>query len=207
MPRSPAQNEALRASTRARLLTAALQVVAEQGLVGASMRGIAERAGVATGLAYAHFPSKEALLAASLETSMVQVRSTFQESAAVGAGDSVAVLVRAAARTVRDYLVFWQLAYAVRAQPAVMQALGAPLATFEEEILHTLAGRLRDGGSTCAEVDARVLFAHIDGVCQHYAQAPDRYPLDAVVERVVAHWHAVPLPPHAMDGERGRTHA
>jgi AcrR family transcriptional regulator len=171
-----------------------LAVVAERGFAGAAMRGIAERAGVAVGLAYAHFPGKEALLAAAFEASMAQVRDTFAESAAAPGADGVAVLVRAAARTVRHHLPFWQLAYAARAQPAVLQALGPALPRWQEEILATLTARLRAAGHRCPDVDAHVLFAQIDGVCQHFAQAPATYPLDAVVERVVAHWQAFPQP-------------
>jgi AcrR family transcriptional regulator len=198
MPRSPAQNEALRAQTRARLLTAALQAVAQHGLAGASMRSIAAQAGVAAGLAYAHFPSKEALLAAAFEASMAQVRDTFAESATRHGADGLAVLVRAAAHTVRDHLPFWQLAYAVRAQPAVLEALGGALTAWQDEILGTLADRMRAMGREHPALEARVLFAQIDGVCQHFAQAPADYPLDAVVDRVIAHWQApVAAPPTA----------
>jgi AcrR family transcriptional regulator len=54
--------------TRARLLDATLAVVAEVGYARASTRAIAERAGVAEGTIYRHFPDKTALFfAAALE--------------------------------------------------------------------------------------------------------------------------------------------
>jgi AcrR family transcriptional regulator len=56
--------------TRARLLDATLAVVAEEGYAHASTRAIAERAGVAEGTIYRHFPDKTALFfAAALEPS------------------------------------------------------------------------------------------------------------------------------------------
>ena len=194
MPRTAAHNAELRAHTRARLLEGALAAVAEHGLAGASMRAIAECADVAVGLAYAHFPSKEAMLAAALETGMAQVRDTFAEAAAVDGPDRLAVLVRAAARAVRAHLPFWQLAYAVRAQPAVLAVLAPSLALWQAQILDALTAPLREAGRDHAELDARALFAHIDGVCQHFAASPADYPLDDVVERVIAQWQHPPVP-------------
>jgi len=48
--------------TRARILNAALSSFREQGFEAATMRDIAEEAGVATGAAYYYFPSKDAIV-------------------------------------------------------------------------------------------------------------------------------------------------
>lgn len=51
--------------TRARLIEATIEVVAEVGYARASTRAIAERAGVAEGTIYRHFPDKTALFFAA----------------------------------------------------------------------------------------------------------------------------------------------
>lgn len=56
-----------REETAQAMLAAAEQVFAEQGLHGASMNQLAERAGVAVGTLYNHFKDKDALLGALLE--------------------------------------------------------------------------------------------------------------------------------------------
>lgn len=48
--------------TRARILNAALTLFRQQGFEAATMRDIAEEAGVATGAAYYYFPSKDAIV-------------------------------------------------------------------------------------------------------------------------------------------------
>ncbi len=48
--------------TRARILEAALKLFRERGFDEASMRDVADEAGVATGAAYYYFPSKEAIV-------------------------------------------------------------------------------------------------------------------------------------------------
>jgi AcrR family transcriptional regulator len=192
MPRSPAANAERRDASRERLLIAALACFARAGYAESTVRDIATEAGVATGLLYAHFPSKAALLEAAFARSMADVRASFASAAAAPPGQQVEALIRAAAATVRAHLPFWQLGYAARQQPAVRQALAPVLADWEREIQQVLATLLAAQGATAPAAEALALFAQIDGVCQHFAQAPDRYPLDAVVERVVARWAPAP---------------
>jgi len=56
-----------REETARAVLSAAEQIFAEQGIFGASMAQIAERAGVSVGTLYNHFKDREALLAALLD--------------------------------------------------------------------------------------------------------------------------------------------
>ena len=55
-------------------------------------------------------------------------------------------------------------------------------------IRRTLQGYLRDAGVAKPDVEAAALFALIDGISQHYVLDPDRYPLDAVIDLVVARY-------------------
>lgn len=186
MTRSPRQNAALRDATRQRLLEAALACFAEHGFAAVTVRQIADRADLSTGVLYRHFAGKDALLLAAFEQSMTDVRATFAHAMAASVELRIGVLVRAAADTVRRHLPFWQLSYAARHQPAVIAALGETLATWTAEIVAVLTTLLRDTGVCDANTEALALFAQIDGVCEHYALAPHTYPLDAVVARIVA---------------------
>ena len=66
MPRPP---QARSVETRARLLRAAAEVIAEQGIEGASVDGIAERAERTSGSLYGQFGSKDGLIVALLDAS------------------------------------------------------------------------------------------------------------------------------------------
>src|SRR5215203_1272433 len=61
--RSTERTEARRAETRARITTAARELIAEGGYVAAQVAEVADRAGVAVGTVYRHFPSKSDLFA------------------------------------------------------------------------------------------------------------------------------------------------
>jgi AcrR family transcriptional regulator len=186
MTRSPAKNAELRAATRDRLFVAAMACVAELGFAAVTVRDIADRAELSTGALYRHFAGKDALLRAAFEHSMDEVRDTFTQAMAADHDVRLGVLVRAAADSVRRHLPFWQLSYAARHQRAVRSALGDALDAWTREIAAVLTSLLRAAGAEHAETQALALFAQIDGVCQHYALAPETYPLDAVVAQVVS---------------------
>src|SRR3954452_15619269 len=64
MPYRPtAKTEARRTATRERIVDAALDQLADGGYASAGVQAVAQRAGVATGTVYRHFPSKSDLFA------------------------------------------------------------------------------------------------------------------------------------------------
>ena len=64
MPYRPTERtEARKAATRERIVASALEQVGEGGYASAGMQRVAERAGVAVGTVYRHFPSKRELFA------------------------------------------------------------------------------------------------------------------------------------------------
>jgi AcrR family transcriptional regulator len=64
--------------TRRRILAAALDLFQERGFAEATMREIARRADVATGLAYYYFPSKEAIVVAFYWQTQSEFDATFR---------------------------------------------------------------------------------------------------------------------------------
>ena len=61
--RSTERTEARRAEARGRIVAAARELIAEGGYVAAQVAPVAEKAGVAVGTVYRHFPSKSDLFA------------------------------------------------------------------------------------------------------------------------------------------------
>jgi AcrR family transcriptional regulator len=179
----------MRAESRARIVDAALHLFAEHGYDGTSVRMIAERAGVSPGLLYHYFPAKEALLRALFEATMEDVRASFAQAAAAPTPEArLALLVRAAIRIVAEHRSFWRLAYGIRLQPAVVASLGPELPAWTAEILATLEGHLRALGTPDPAIEARILFATIDGVCQHSVLLEGDYPADEIGEAIIARY-------------------
>ena len=174
------------ADKRTRILDAAIRVFAEHGYHGARVGDIAEDAGVAHGLLYHYFPSKQALLETLFEESMTDVRASFLAAdAEPDPRQRIGALLRASADIVRDHREFWTLSYGVRMQRDVRAGLGPSLAAWTHGIVATLARYLRDAGFPQPEMEAALLFAQIDGLLQHYVLNPRTYPLDALIEALV----------------------
>jgi AcrR family transcriptional regulator len=187
MPRSPLAFRQMREESRDRLIAAALELFARHGYGATSVRMIAERAGVAQGLLYNYFAGKDALLRAIFERSMADVWDSFSVAAAGAApADRLERLVRAALEIVGRHRSFWRLSYQVRMQPEVLASLGEEVLGWAAAIRARLATLLQEAGSTRPEIEARVLFAAIDGAAQHFVLDPEGYPVDEVCREIVA---------------------
>ena len=187
-PRTAEQNEQIRASSRRRILEHALALFAEHGYERTSVRMIAEAAGMSQGLLYNYFDGKQALLHAIFEESVADVRASFALADAAPPPERLERLIRGSFEILRRNLAFWRLSYGVRMQPAVLEGLGPELHEWTAAIRRTLHGYLRDAGVPRPDIEAAALFALIDGISQHYVLDPDRYPLEAVTELVVARY-------------------
>jgi len=208
MPRTPRQNELLRAESQRRLLDAARATFARLGYERATVRDIAEQAGVAQGLLYNYFRGKDDLLREVFRQGARDVAEAFGAGAARGTAveERLERVIRRSFEIVRERRDFWQLSYMVRHQPRTTQVLGEELTGWTAAVGDQLARLLREIGHRDAPALARVLFAAIDGVAQHYVLDPDEYPLEATADCLVRHFcrpPAEPARPRAAGGRQG----
>lgn len=182
-PRTEQQNQVLRDESRAKIITAALHLFGAHGYERTTVRQIAEAAGVAQGLLYSHFASKDDLLRVIFQQSVQHVFASF---ALAEAGDPsrspVARIIVAAFVVLRENRNFWRLSYGVRMQQSVLATLGPELTDWTAAIRTTLEQALGQSGLPQPTIEAAILFATIDGIAQHYVLDPEHYPLNAVVE-------------------------
>jgi AcrR family transcriptional regulator len=203
-PRTAEQNAQIRAASRERIVEHALEVFAEHGYERASVRMIASAAGISQGLLYNYFDGKQALLHAIFEESMRDVQASFALADAAPPAERLERLIRGSFEILRSNIAFWRLSYGVRMQPAVLEGLGQQLHEWTATIRRTLHGYLRDAGVPSPDIEAAALFALIDGISQHYVLDPDRYPLEAVTELVIARYADSA---RATGGSRVRRHS
>jgi AcrR family transcriptional regulator len=185
-PRTAIQNREVRAMTRARLLNAALELFAARGYASTPVDAIADAAGVSAGLLYYHFDSKTAVLQAIFEQSLAAVPATFAAAdRELDPNDRLPALLRSAGAIVPRHRNFWAVWYGLRMQHEVLKGLGPSVRQYSHAIAGTLERYLRDIGWPEAAIEARLLFAQIDGMCQHYVLDPAHYPMDRMIERLV----------------------
>ena len=186
MPRNAEQLEQVRTESRHRILASASELFALNGYAATSVRMIAEHAGISQGLLYNYFDGKAALLRAIFQRSVREVERSFALSArGETPGARVEGLIRAAFRLVRENLAFWRLTYQLRMQPGVLASLGADVRSWNESVLAQLRELLAAAGASSPAVEARLLYAAIDGAAQHFALDSENYPIDDVAAALV----------------------
>jgi AcrR family transcriptional regulator len=111
------QTKARKQATEERIVEAARQLIAEGGYAEAQVAAVADRAGVAVGSVYRHFPSKAELLATVFrDASGREVAAVIQ--AAANAGNDTEPRIRAAVETFAfRALNSGRLAFALLAEP------------------------------------------------------------------------------------------
>jgi AcrR family transcriptional regulator len=195
-PRTAEANRLVREETRSRIVRHALALFGEHGFERTSVRMIADAAGVATGLLYSYFPSKEALLQAIFAARVADVQRIFaQAGSAADPRARLEHIIRDTFDLLGQDLDFWRLAHGMREQAAVKEKLGAEAPAWRTALRRSLERHYRAAGVADPHVEAVLLLSMIDGAAHHYALEPERYPLAEVTEAIVARF--VPRPARA----------
>jgi AcrR family transcriptional regulator len=142
--RTTERTEARRAEVRERIVAAAHDLIAEGGYVAAPVAAVADRAGVAVGTVYRHFPSKSDLFAEVFREASQREVDAMRAGAAAGA-DSAADRIAAGIVTfARRALAGRRLAWALLAEP-VDPAVEAERLHFRHSYHEVLAEIVSDG--------------------------------------------------------------
>jgi AcrR family transcriptional regulator len=145
MPYRPTERtEARKAETRERIVSAALDQLAEGGYASASVQAVAARAGVATGSVYRYFPSKSELFAEVFRRASAREMAVFADATADDGQPAAERIAAAVESFARRALAGPVRAYALIAEP-VDPSVEAERLTFRRGYRDVLAEVLRDG--------------------------------------------------------------
>ena len=192
MPKSEEQLERVREESRERILRAALLLFARYGYETTSIRAIAREAKISQGLMYNYFAGKDELLRAIFSRSMAEAREAFTPAPAEAPpAERIERVIRGSLALVGRNVEFWRLSYSLRMQPSVLQGGAEEIRAWSDSLRREIDSVLAAAGVPNAATEGAVLFALIDGVAQHHAMAPRRYPIGEVTEAVVARYRAL----------------
>jgi AcrR family transcriptional regulator len=143
--RTTERTEARRAETRGRIVTAALELVAEGGYINAPVAAVAERAAVAVGTVYRYFPSKSDLFAEVFrEASQREVDAMSAGATATTDGSALDRIAAGTETFARRALAGRRLAWALLAEP-VDPAIEAERLHFRHSYRDVIAEIVADG--------------------------------------------------------------
>lgn len=195
MPRSKKQNEEMRAATRTAVLNSAMTLFAQNGYAHTTTRSIAKEAGISIGLMYHYFDSKESLLRAVFDHSMGILSETFAQSYSQSEpSERLASLLRSMLTLLKNDASFWSLFYMLRTQPAIQRELGDDFRMWTKRLRDLFEAELIQLGHQDAPIEAYMLYSLIEGTIQQYLLDPQTYPLEQVVEKIIARYSKPVVP-------------
>jgi AcrR family transcriptional regulator len=161
-----------------KILQSAMQLFGEMGYDGTSTKAIAKHAGVSEALIFRHYESKVGLLEAIMLQGFEQIaRSMEAYQQDIPPKQAIVEHINSAFSQFQKEHVFWRFATQMRFQNSIQYNGAELIEQVNTFVLQGLQFNFERLGAKNPELEARILFALIDGVCLHWLQAPEQYPI------------------------------
>jgi len=186
MPRTKQQVEAIRQQRVIQILDTALDVFAHKGFHSATIADIAQKAGVAKGLLYHYYNSKEELLSHIVITGMNNLVEKFDEKHdGVLTDTEMELFINDMFRKIVENRNYWKLYFSVMLQPNVFsKELMQKLESIYEPMVAILIQYFRSKGYPNPEMEFMMLHALSDGIIINYI-TNENFPLDAIKNEII----------------------
>lgn len=186
MPRTKQQVEAIRQQRVMQILDAALDVFAHKGFHSATIADIAQKAGIAKGLLYHYYSSKEELLTHIVINGMNNLIEKFDENHdGVLTDAEMELFINDMFRKIVENRNYWKLYFSVMLQPNVFsKELMQKLEGIYEPMVSILIQYFRHKGYQNPEMEFMILHALSDGIVINYI-TNENFPLDAIKEEII----------------------
>jgi AcrR family transcriptional regulator len=190
-PRTKKQYEEIRREKRELILETALEVFAIHGYHGASIGMIAQHAGIAKGLLYNYFESKEELLGAIINKGLKDALGIYAPlmKNEIPEEDYTRNMFRSFLKKLFQALLgnvrFWRLYYAIAMQPGVLEMIVKDYEGMTFKYLDLLKKYYRKQGSKNARADALHAYILLDGITMNIIQSHNEFSLDELKNVVI----------------------
>ena len=161
------------------IVEAALELFSENGYDKTTIRMIAQKAGISLGLLYNYFVGKDELLKEIYRKSIRYIRASLQDDGDLLKANDVESYIRLTFRLLKENKKFWKLFYGIRMQSPIIQDLENEMKAENNYIQKRMEQKLLHANIPFPGLEAKLLFATIEGISHHYLLKED-YPLDDV---------------------------
>lgn len=184
MPRSKEQFQDMREKSKKLIMESALTLFATEGFHKTSISRIAKECGVATGLLYNYFESKEQLLEEIIHSGIRDFAETMHRQADAGNMD-LADAVRLMFRTAQENTTFWKLCFSVLMQPELRERGNSMFQGLFAHVNGTFEEYFRAHGRVDAEKRAKAVGGLIHGTMVHFMLTGEEDVLETVQEAII----------------------
>lgn len=168
-----------------KLVDVALCLFSTQGYESTSIRAIATEAGMSLGLLYNYFKSKDELLEEIFRRGVQDIHESFKllpEKESKRSG--IEQHIRQTVKLLKEKKDFWKLLHGIRMQSPVVRHLMTEMNEQTTFIEDRIRQNLIEAGIPFPELEAKLLFASIDGMAHHFLLY-DNYPVDDVATLLI----------------------
>lgn len=173
-----------RDSSIERIVNVSLKLFAEKGYDTTSIRAIAQEAGISLGLMYNYFKSKDELLKEIFTRGSQDIHTSFSKDTGETNSTSIENHIRKTVKLLKEKREFWKLLHGIRMQSPVIQKLLLEMKEETGYIEEQIKQNLIEAGISFPDLEAKLLFASIDGMANHYLFY-DNYPIDDVATLLI----------------------
>ncbi|MEO8415475.1 MAG: TetR/AcrR family transcriptional regulator [Ginsengibacter sp.] len=186
-PRTTHQLQQLRETKKQQIMQAALKVFASKGFKGATINMIAKEAGMAKGLMYSYYESKEKLLGELLTFGMQKAASFLYEDAAqkLKTKEAFAASLRKMVALFLQEANFWRLYTMLALQPHIAEKFQQEAMAFIQQYLEVYMAYFKKKKSRNPMAEAMLFGTVLDGLMLDLMVAPDEYPLEEVLKMII----------------------
>ncbi len=183
----------MRESSRAAIMQAALRLFAERGYHATTISAIAREAGIAKGLVYNYFSSKQELLEQVVLLGFREFENVMPALAtARHPAERLQRLFELSETLTREKTEFFRLYFMVLLQVNRDERLREVIHRYSQILFDQAAAILRELGVREPETEARVLSALLDGIGLHYIVFSGQYPLRDTLNAALRHYLTAP---------------
>jgi AcrR family transcriptional regulator len=190
-PKTKKQIAGIRKEKRELILETALEVFATYGYHGASISMIAQHAGIAKGLLYNYFESKEELLKAVVSDGFKDFLNIYTPISDNNFSEEMLTpelfrkIFKKAFKVMKDNIHFWRLYFAMALQPGVMEIIIKDYEGLMFTHLDLLEKYYKRQGSKKPRADALHTYILIDGITMNYIQPHNEFSIEELENTLI----------------------
>ncbi|WP_020526962.1 TetR/AcrR family transcriptional regulator [Flexithrix dorotheae] len=185
-PRTEEQFASMREKSKELLMDTALQLFSKKGFHSTSISQITNEAGVAKGILYHYFKSKEELLVAIIQKGTNELQSLFLEAfKAENPREQLEQMIRVTVKAMKEQKLYWQLFSSLITQMHDNKIIEDILKPLTQQSIILMEGLFSKLGKKNPKMEAIAIAALFDGIGLHYLFVMDDYPIDEITEFII----------------------
>jgi AcrR family transcriptional regulator len=190
MPRSKEQFEDMRQKSKSTIIETALRLFATKGYHSTSISAIAKEAGIAVGLMYNYFSSKEELLVSIIDDNFRQlIESVSHETGEINETTDIHILIDSMMSAIINSNFSWKLIISIMFQPDISENAQKYINGFFLHQVNLYESYFRKKGIKNPQESAKALAAVVHGAFLNYACSDNaeefKFIRDTVIDKLL----------------------